>query len=76
MNKRVTVQQNAEVIKWAKDAGITSRAFFVFGFPGETRKTMEETMEFIEKTDPDQFFVSNFVPYPVQMYGTIPKNTG
>ena len=25
---------------------------------------MEETMEFIEKTDPDQFFVSNFVPYP------------
>jgi radical SAM superfamily enzyme YgiQ (UPF0313 family) len=64
MNKQVTVQQNEEVIKWAKDAGITTRAFFVFGFPGENRRTMEETMEFIERTDPDQFFVSNFVPYP------------
>jgi len=64
MNKQVTVKQNKEVIKWAKDAGLTTRAFFVFGFPGETRKTMEQTMEFIEETNPDQIFVSNFVPYP------------
>jgi len=64
MNKQATVKDNEDVIKWAKDVGITSRAFFILGFPGETKETMEETKAFLEKTDPDQYFVSNFVPYP------------
>lgn len=64
MNKQSTVQDNYNVIKWAKKYGITSRAFFIIGFPGETKETIKETMNFIEKADPDQYFVSNFVPYP------------
>jgi len=64
MNKRSTVKQNENVIKLAKKNGITSRAFFILGFPGETRETVEETKSFIERTNPDQYFVSNFVPYP------------
>ncbi len=64
MNKQTTVKQNEEVIKWAKEAGITTRAFFIIGFPGEDKYTIEETKEFIERTNPDQYFVSNFVPYP------------
>jgi anaerobic magnesium-protoporphyrin IX monomethyl ester cyclase len=64
MNKGVKVQNNRNVIKWAKNAGITSRCFFIIGFPGETRETLEETKRFIEETDPDQVFVSNFIPYP------------
>ena len=64
MNKQTTVKNNEDVIKWAKDAGLTTRAFFIIGFPGEDKKTMEETKEFIERANPDQYFVSNFVPYP------------
>ncbi|MBU2616366.1 MAG: radical SAM protein [Nanoarchaeota archaeon] len=64
MNKQTTVRKNEEVIQWAKDAGLISRAFFVLGFPGEDPQTIEETQRFIERTDPDQYFVSNFVPYP------------
>jgi radical SAM superfamily enzyme YgiQ (UPF0313 family) len=64
MNKDTTVKQNEEVIKWAKDAGLVTRAFFVIGFPGEDKGTLEETKEFIDRTNPDQYFVSNFVPYP------------
>jgi len=64
MNKQTTVKNNEDVIKWAKDIGITTRAFFILGFPGEDKNTIEETKEFIEKTNPDQYFVSNFVPYP------------
>ena len=64
MNKAVQVQDNHDVIRWAKKYGIDSRAFFVLGFPGETAETLEETRRFIEAADPDQYFVSNFVPYP------------
>jgi len=64
MNKQTTVKKNKQVIQWAKEEGLLTRAFFVIGFPGETRETLEETKAFIEKTNPDQYFVSNFVPYP------------
>jgi anaerobic magnesium-protoporphyrin IX monomethyl ester cyclase len=64
MKKQVKVKDNYDVIQWAKKYGIVSRAFFIIGFPGETRETLEETKRFIEWADPDQFFVSSFVPYP------------
>lgn len=64
MNKKVTVQDNYNVIQWAKKYGIISRTFFVIGFPGETSKTLDETRNFILQAQPDQYFVSNFVPYP------------
>ncbi len=64
MKKQVTVQDNLNVIKWAKKYGIVARAFFIIGFPGETKETLEETKRFIKEADPDQFFVSNFIPYP------------
>ena len=64
MNKEVTVQDNYNVIQWAKKYNITSRAFFIIGFPGETKETLEETKRFIEWSNPCQVFISNFVPYP------------
>ena len=81
MNKDTTVEKNLQVIEWAKKAGLISRAFFVLGHPGETKETIEETKAFIERADPDQFFVSNFVPYPgtdvwnnPEKYGIIKMN--
>ena len=43
MRKQVKVRDNYEVIQWAKKYGIISRAFFILGFPGETKETLEET---------------------------------
>jgi anaerobic magnesium-protoporphyrin IX monomethyl ester cyclase len=76
MNKKVQVQDNFDVIQWAKKYGINSRAFFIFGFPGETRETIQETKDFIDKADPDQFFVSNFIPYPGTPVWRNPKEFG
>lgn len=64
MNKKSTVEQNLISIKRAKEAGIRTKAFFIIGFPGETKETVEETKRFIEKAKPDEYCVSNFVPYP------------
>jgi radical SAM superfamily enzyme YgiQ (UPF0313 family) len=76
MNKQTDVQDNYNVIKWSKKYGITSRAFFIIGFPGETEKTLEETKQFIINSNPDQFFVSTFVPYPGTKVGDNPEEFG
>lgn len=76
MRKQVKVQDNYEVIQWSKKYGITSRAFFILGFPGETAETLKETREFIEDADPDQTFVSNFIPYPGTKVGSCPAKFG
>jgi len=64
MNKQTTVEQNLLAIKWAKEAGLRTKAFFMMGFPGETRETIEQTKRFIEKSRPDEYCISNFVPFP------------
>jgi len=76
MKKQVKVEDNYNVIQWAKKYGITARAFFILGFPGETDETIEETKQFIEWSDPDQTFVSNFVPYPGTKVASCPERYG
>ncbi len=76
MNKQVTVMENFQVIQWAKKYGLTSRAFFVIGFPGETKETLDETRRFIAHSQPDQYFVSNFIPYPKTDVAQNPKKHG
>jgi len=76
MKKQVTVEDNYNVIRWAKECKIVSRAFFMIGFPGETEKTIEETKQFIINADPDQIFVSNFIPYPGTKIGDCPEKFG
>lgn len=76
IGKKCTVKDNGDVIRWAKKYGIVSRAFFMIGFPGETQQTIEETKAFIDKSDPDQYFVSNFIPYPGTPVGDNPEEFG
>ena len=64
MNKKATAQDNLDTIKMAKDAGLLTRIFILFGFPGEDERTVDETIAGIEKSDPDQLFLSTFIPYP------------
>ena len=64
MNKKVTVEENKQVIEWAQELGILDRVFILLGFPGETRETMEETKQFIKDTNPSQYLASTFQPYP------------
>jgi len=76
MNKQVKVEDNYNVIQWAKKYNINSRIFIIIGFPGETAETLEETKQFIEFSNPDQVFVSNFIPYPGTKPFIYPKRYG
>lgn len=76
MNKKVTVEENRQVIEWAQELGILDRVFILLGFPGETRETMEETRRFIKDTNPSQYLASTFQPYPGTQVWNNPKKYG
>lgn len=46
INKGHTLDQCRNAVKWAKSAGMDTRAFFVLGFPTETPEMSEQTIRF------------------------------
>jgi len=76
MNKNIKIEDNQNVIRWAKAAGLVDRSFFIVGFPGETERTLDETFSFIRETNPSQYFISSFQPYPGTDVWSHPKKYG
>ena len=64
MVKRLERQKIETAFRNMRDAGIRSFAFFIFGYPGETVKTMEQTIEYAVELDPDFANFYPAVPYP------------
>lgn len=60
INKKMTLKQAENAIKWTKEAGIETTASFILGLPGETPELGLKTIEFAKKIDPDyaQFFLT------------------
>ncbi len=46
MRKNAKVEDVANATKWTKEAGIDVHNCFIIGFPWDTRKTVEETIEY------------------------------
>lgn len=53
MNKKSTIEDYSRGIKLLKDAGILTFGAFITGFPGETFKSVFETIKFIESSGLD-----------------------
>ena len=68
IDKRITLDQARNAVKWAKEVNITAHLTFVLGVPGETRETIRQTYEFIQEVQPDAFQVSVATPYPGTRY--------
>ena len=64
MVKRLERQKIQAAFRNMRDAGVRSFAFFIFGYPGETPKTMEQTIEYAIELDPDFANFYPAVPYP------------
>ncbi len=64
MHKGTTVEQNAQAIKWTKDAGISVAISLIIGYPGETPEMLQQTVDFIHRTKPDYVYMCEAVPYP------------
>jgi anaerobic magnesium-protoporphyrin IX monomethyl ester cyclase len=64
MVKRLEREKIQIAFRNMRDAGIKSFAFFIFGYPGETRETMEHTVDYAIALDPDFANFYPAVPYP------------
>jgi radical SAM superfamily enzyme YgiQ (UPF0313 family) len=64
LKKGVTNEQIQNAIKWAKDAGIFVTVSVILGYPGETRQTLQETLDFAGKLKPDDVWLCHATPYP------------
>ncbi|MBI3734677.1 MAG: radical SAM protein, partial [Chloroflexi bacterium] len=64
VKKGQTFAQVHAAFRWAKAAGLETMGFFIFGMPGESEQTMEQTIRLALELDPD---LANFMiaaPYP------------
>ncbi|MCP5007558.1 MAG: radical SAM protein [Planctomycetes bacterium] len=64
VNKKETVEENAEFVNLCKEIGITANVFLMIGLPGETYETVEETRLWMERVRPQKFGFNIFMPYP------------
>jgi radical SAM superfamily enzyme YgiQ (UPF0313 family) len=63
MNKKVNVDASKRALFATKQAGIYPNTSFIYGYPGESKKTVKETICFCKETEikPNFFFAT---PYP------------
>jgi anaerobic magnesium-protoporphyrin IX monomethyl ester cyclase len=64
MNKGINLVQIRKAVKLCKKYKIRTRGYFIIGSPGETKKTINETLIFAKELDLDYFMLSILTPYP------------
>jgi anaerobic magnesium-protoporphyrin IX monomethyl ester cyclase len=63
MNKQITTKQAYNATKICKRTGIKAGAFFILGYPGESAKTILDTVKFASSLPLD--YLSFTLPYPI-----------
>jgi anaerobic magnesium-protoporphyrin IX monomethyl ester cyclase len=77
MDKGTQVEQIYEARRLLKAAGIRACFFLQFGYPGETRDDIEETIQLVRDADPDDIGISVSYPLPgTKFYDTVREQLG
>jgi len=74
VDKKVDLDTIREAFKNAKAVNLETIGFFIIGLPGETRETMQRTIDFAIELDPLIANFSMMTPYPgTQVYEIVQK---
>jgi len=46
MRKRIDLQKAKRLVKYARSIGLKTKVFFILGYPGETKDTMKQTIDY------------------------------
>jgi radical SAM superfamily enzyme YgiQ (UPF0313 family) len=76
VKKGVDLSYAKKAVQITKKAGIKVFCYFIFGLPGETKKTMAETLALAKSLDPDFANFHIATPYPGTELFSYAKNNG
>ncbi len=65
VNKGITLDQVRETVRTTRGLGMMALGFFLIGAPGETRKTVKQTVRFAKKLDLDYVQFSKCLAKPL-----------
>jgi len=74
--KGTKVSTNLQAIRMAKAAGLTVKAFFMVGLPGENDESIENTIRFIDEARPHTADFYLTTPYPGSQIWNHPEELG
>ncbi|MBM4084054.1 MAG: B12-binding domain-containing radical SAM protein [Planctomycetes bacterium] len=64
IGKHITIAQVENAVRWAKEAGIKTKGYFMTGLPGDTMRTMKQTLDFACRLHLDDAMFSLTTPLP------------
>lgn len=64
IGKPLKLEKVKQVARWLDDLGMISHATYVFGLPGETRATVESTLDFALDLNTDSVQIAMATPFP------------
>jgi len=64
VKKHSKVERNMEFIRQCEERGIRCVPSFIIGLPGEDKRTVEATYEFVKKSKPSAFAYNILMPFP------------
>ena len=64
IGREIAIDSVKRVFKWARDAGLKRRGYFMLGIPGETIEDIRMTENLAEELEPDSMAFTFFTPYP------------
>lgn len=76
MKKHITLEKMKEFVVLVKKAGLQVHGCFVLGLPGETRETIERTIQFALTTKMDTVQFSAAIPFPGTEYYRMCQEAG
>jgi radical SAM superfamily enzyme YgiQ (UPF0313 family) len=76
INKNITLDEVRKAVRLAKNVGIPINTSFILGLPGETKKTVMETINFALELGADYASFSLATPYPGTEFYAIAEKEG
>lgn len=64
INKGISLGQAERAVRWAKGVGLETFGYFMLGLPGETERTMQDTINFAKKLKLDIAKFNITIPLP------------
>jgi radical SAM superfamily enzyme YgiQ (UPF0313 family)/glycosyltransferase involved in cell wall biosynthesis len=74
--KGLRLDKVVDAVRWCRELGIMVHLTFTFGLPGETPDTIDKTIAFAKKMNPDTIQFSITTPFPGTKYFDMLKQSG